>query len=252
MGSQQGDLEARSDELGNPAPILIDYRYWVARYPVTVAAFDAFVNAAGYETRDWWGPRGWVWRAECDRLAPSGWEAQRSLGNRPVVGVSWYEAAAYAAWLDAQLRRRSSQIPEGYQMRLPTEAEWEKAARGEDGRRYAWGNTWDGDRTSAGERMGHAVCVGMYPAGATPEGIMDLTGNVLEWCLSAYRPYPYAADGRDERETGGTRVARGGSWLRDDGCARAACRQHFPPESDHADVGFRLVLSREDTPIKAS
>jgi formylglycine-generating enzyme required for sulfatase activity len=252
MGSREGDLEARADELGNPPGLAIDYRYWIGRYPVTVAAFDAFVRAAGYETKEWWDRQGWSWRNECERQAPRGWEVQRGYGNRPVVGVTWFEGMAYAAWLDAQLRMHTGHIPEGYLLRLPTEAEWEKAARGEEGRRYAWGDDWDAERGNVGERIAHPTAVGIYPLGATPTGAMDMTGNVLEWCLTAYRPYPYTADGRDNPGNSGARVARGGSWLRDGGIARAACRLHFPPQSANGDLGFRLVLSRGEPVVSAA
>jgi formylglycine-generating enzyme required for sulfatase activity len=87
----------------------------------------------------------------------------------------------------------------------------------------------------------------MYPAGATPAGVMDMTGNVFEWCLTAYRRYPYdSADGRNAVAASGRRVARGGSWLRDPGLARAAFRFHSEPGTAHPDVGFRLVLSRAE------
>jgi len=133
-------------------------------------------------------------------------------------------------------------------VRLPTEAEWERAGRGRAGRIYAWGDEpWDEERANIERRIGHASPVGMYPRGATAQdmsGLHDLTGNVWEWTLSLYREYPYRDDdGRNDQEAEGPRVVRGGSW---DGNQRDACcasRLRNGPDSFDADLGFRVVLS---------
>jgi len=245
MGSRSNDLEADADEQGNPFHIEIDYKYWVFRYPVTVAQFQAFIDANAYGTREWWSGSGWEWRKHNNQKSPIQWEAQQLFENRPVVGVTWYEAVAYAAWLDAHLRRKSGQVPANYAVRLPTEAEWERAARGKTGRRYAWGERWNDDYANTQEKIGHITAVGAFPAGATSKGLMDMTGNVFEWCQSRYRAYPYNANnGRNDLEPTGPRVARGGSWLRDSSCGRAAFRLKCSPEQAAIDVGFRLVLAR--------
>ena len=142
------------------------------------------------------------------------WQDQRRFTNRPVIGVSWFEAMAYAAWLDARLRDIGELPPDCY-LRLPTEAEWEKAARSADACRYPWGNEdwcdqWANIRESG---IGHATPVGMFSDGATPAGIADMAGNVREWTHSLYRDYPYApCDGRNDPGSQGPRVLRGGSW----------------------------------------
>lgn len=244
MGSRDDDRDAQRDEVGNISTVTVDYRYWIARYPVTVGAFAGFIRAGGYDSADWWTAAGFKWCRDRVRREPDGWSEQAAFTNRPVVGVSWFEAAAYTRWLDVQLRRRAGDVPENYLMRLPTEAEWEKAARGFLGRRYAWGDDWDGGRANAADSVGRAATVGMFPDGETPAGIQDLSGNVREWCLSAYRPYPYKADdGRNAADAPGMRVLRGGSWSQGPGSARCACRCARLPDISRQDAGFRLVLS---------
>lgn len=141
----------------------IDYPYWMARYPVTVAQYRCYVEAGGYENPNWWTETGWSWRqGQWDsqveeswlrdwlkrrpvelRAMPFWWDDQRLHLNCPVMGVSWFEAMAYCRWLDDALRRSekvSFLEDERYVIRLPTEAEWEKATRYGDDRRYPWGN----------------------------------------------------------------------------------------------------------------
>jgi len=144
---------------------------------------------------------------------------------------------AYATWL-AQVT--------GELWRLPTEAEWERAARGTDGRIYPWGNKWDlaGANTVEGKRGG-TTPVGSYPSGASPSGALDMAGNVWEWTSSQYRPYPYnAGDGRERAESTGNRVPRGGAWDVIARFASTAFRTNnsgFVPELVRSNLGFRLA-----------
>jgi formylglycine-generating enzyme required for sulfatase activity len=183
---------------------------------------------------------------------PMYWQDGR-LNNpsQPVVGICWYEMRAYANWLAAQT---------GEAYRLPTEVEWEAAARGGAGRTYAWGDEYDASRGNVREtRLRRTTPVGVFVEGDTPEGVSDLTGNVVEWTSSAfgnweedpegldpsYR-YPYdGSDGREDAETGPeiARVARGGSWDRDPEGARAAARDSVQPVVRDLDLGGRLGLS---------
>jgi len=161
--------------------------YWISKYEVTNAQFRRFVKATGHQTAARWEARAMEWGE-----------------NAPVVRVSWHDAVAYCAWAG---------------LRLPTEAEWEFAARGRDGRQYPWGNQWDARRcrnSVGGAHWGSAgrpAVVGSYPSGVSPFGCLDMAGNVWEWCSSRYVPYPYnAADVREAAGGSHPRVYRGGSW----------------------------------------
>ena len=168
------------------------------------------------------------------RRAPYYWHDSRFNGaNQPVVGVNWYEAMAYAAWL-AQVTGRP--------YRLPTEAEWEWAARRRL-RRYPWGDEWDpGACNWRGSALNRPNPVGVYTQGATEDGLQELGGNVYEWTTSLYRPYPYAAgDGRERTDVEGLRVVRGGSWYTDKDTVRCAYRDRLNPWDWNNFWGFRLA-----------
>jgi formylglycine-generating enzyme required for sulfatase activity len=249
MGSPKYDRESYDDEHGNPPTLTMPHRYWINRYPVTVGQFAAFIEAGGYRERRWWTQIGWDWLQQDPRNAPAGWMEQHPYSSRPVVMVTWYEAMAYAAWVDAAVRgQEGAPLPAGYVLRLPTEAEWECAARGAAGRRYVWGDDWDPARANLQRTIGSPSPVGAFPGGATPGGIMDLTGNCWEWCLSALGDYPYGPDQkRNNPEVNTRRVLRGGAWGHGRRGARAASRGWFDPGDFSKDVGFRLVLSLADS-----
>jgi formylglycine-generating enzyme required for sulfatase activity len=161
---------------------------------------------------------------------------------QPVVGVCWFEARAYCAWLSAQT---------GQAFRLPTEAEWEAAARGVQCRRYAFGDDFDAARCNTFEtHVRHTTPIGVFPGGQTPEGLVDMTGNTWDWTSSLYTPYPYdAADGREAPSPpGARRVVRGGSWLNDLDFARASFRYDFAPVNRYFDAGLRVVRSSPSLP----
>ena len=156
---------------------------------------------------------------------------------QPVVGISWHEARAYCAWLSVQSDRN---------FRLPTEAEWEAAARGIEGRPYAYGDDFDASRCNAFEtHIRRTTPVGVFPGGETPEGLVDMCGNTWEWTSSLYKPYLYdVADGREHPKTGdGRRVLRGGSWADGRVNARAVYRFWNDPYYRLSDVGFRLLCA---------
>lgn len=278
MGTRRRSAGALPEEGGGQKKLDIPYTYWIARYPVTVAQFRAFIQAGGYDSPDVWTKEGWAWRTgEWDRQVDEGalldwlqrrppeqrtmpilWDDQRHYCNRPVIGVSWFEATAYCKWLDTQLRaslagsKRSFVVPDdyilpsGFVVRLPTEAEWEKAARTGADSRYPWGVApWDENRANIGEsHIGHPTPVGIYPNGASPLGLLDMSGNVWEWTLSLYEPYPYQPhSAREEDAAERTRVVRGGSWITNQKYAYTTSRlQSIPGGLDH-DVGFRPVIS---------
>lgn len=227
----------------------------LAKYPTTNAMFAHFIEAEGYTNPQWWkGIPTAFWRGDGTvkdyyggvRSQPYLWDDARFNGaNQPVVGVSWYEAVAYCRWLTATLH-------DGYEYRLPTEAEWEVAARGQAARRYAWGDDWKAEIANTQELgLGVTTPVGLFPAGATPEGVLDLTGNVWEWCADWYDGKEYARRvGQVVRDPGGpdkgeSKVLRGGSW-RDNAPwgVRCASRTLILPGLDFSvfDVGgFRVA-----------
>ncbi|MGD8856776.1 MAG: formylglycine-generating enzyme family protein, partial [Chloroflexota bacterium] len=211
--------------------------FWLARYPLTNAQYRHFVEAGGYEQQRWWTEAGWRWRQSESVKHPGYWTDSHWNGDRqPVVGVSWYEADAFARWAAETT---------GEPISLPTEAQWEKAARGMDGRTYPWGNDEPTDKLcNFNGNVGKTTPIGQYsPAGDGPYGNADLAGNVWEWTGSLYKPYPYdAGDGREDAAAEGFRALRGGSWLSPRANARAASRDDVSPFDRDSYYGFRLVV----------
>jgi formylglycine-generating enzyme required for sulfatase activity len=183
-----------------------------------------------------WFPEGEIY----DR--PAYWDDSRFNGpNQPVVGLSWFEARAYCAWLSAQ---------SGDRYTLPAEAEWEAAARGRENRVYAYGDEYDPGRCNTFEsHIRGTTPVGVYPSGYTPEGVADLSGNVWEWTNTIYQDYPYSADdGREDDQDGvARRVLRGGSWSLIRYPARAAARRSGLPYPRYHSYGFRLARRSPST-----
>ncbi len=222
--------------------------------PQQVAAWEQLSQMEEEEMRETLGQ----FYADRPRDRPAFWDDERyNNPAQPVVGVNWWEAMAYCAWLKGKLQVASDELqvwrddrPSQVQypisnIQLPSEAQWEKAARGKRGRTYAWGNRWDAGRANTWE--GHVLRpspVGVYPGGTTPEGIHDLSGNVWEWTRSLYRPYPYRADdGREDPAAEGRRVLRGGSWNFNQRYARCAYRNWLIPVNFVNLVGLRVVVS---------
>jgi formylglycine-generating enzyme required for sulfatase activity len=180
-----------------------------------------------------------------------------NASNQPVVGVTWYEAMAYCAWLhelataEAPLwHAGEASIPTllrsgQWQVRLPTEAEWEWAAGGPQHSRYPWGQTFaiENANTLEGRVLGTAS-VGAYPGGAAVCGALDLCGHVWEWTHSLYRSYPYSRiDGREQPRTAGRRTLRGGAWSSDARHARVSYRSHNAPADFNDSAGLRVVVA---------
>jgi len=252
MGASEArDASAYDDEKPQHRIELPSYR--TGLYPVTNAQYRHFVEGGGYEDSRYWMEEGWIWRKANGIVAPEFWdEPMWNNPNRPVVGVSWYEALAFANWLTTQLEMS---------VRLPTEAEWEKAARGNDGRIYPWGDAWDPERANTQETgIGQTSPVGIYPAGASPYGCLDMSGNVWEWTRSLWgqrdaRPdfeYPYdPSDGREDPNARGKRIIRGGSWASSLSKARTAFRGMADPEVRFHFIGFRCeTVSAVDEAIQ--
>jgi hypothetical protein len=204
--------------------------FFMARYPVTNAQFDAFVRAEDGYRQDRW----WEGLAEPDRNYRT---PEWTEGNHPRETVNWYEAMAFCGWVSSRLQ---------YEVRLPTEYEWERAAAGTDGREYPWGNEYKEGFSNVYEpeqQLRRTSAVGMYPHGASAEGAMDLAGNVWEWCLNEY-----AEPERTQKEGTEPRVLRGGSWDGNQAGAGAGCRGYGHPFFRDYETGFRVVCS---SPIHA-
>jgi formylglycine-generating enzyme required for sulfatase activity len=235
MGSSRDDPDAYDDE--KPQHQLYLPTYYIGKTPVTNAQFRPFVEGDGYTNRAYWSDDGWQWRTEKKRTQPRYWDDKKWNGDaQPVVGITWYEAAAYCRWLSAQT---------GDDYRLPSEAEWEKAARGDDERIYPWGNQAPNKtRANFGGAVGRTTPVGSYPAGASPYGVLDMAGNVWEWTRSEYRDYPYDPDdGREEgsNPSGARFVIRGGGCNGLSNYLRASSRDGSSPDDHVDDIGCRLA-----------
>jgi Uncharacterized conserved protein len=200
--------------------------YWIDKFEVTNKTFQAFAAAGGYQTQADWSAAGWEWlQQQSVSLLP-----RYCLGNvpeNPVACVTWYEAEAYAQWRGG---------------RLPTEAEWEYAARGPNSLTYPWGNDFDSSRCNVVDRKGLKP-VGSYPAGVSWVGAFDMAGNVMEWVQDWLGNYsPSIAENPTGSATGKVKVEKGGWWGSTLFVARSAYR-HFedPPEYGDTHIGFRAV-----------
>jgi len=251
--------------------VIIEQPFCMAKYPVTNLQFRQFIEKAdGFNHKEYWSTDGWLWRTgEWDTKAPKeyqGWLKNRPAEKRgepffwhdqkwnnplaPVVGVSWFEAEAYANWLSKQ---------KGHPVRLPTEQEWERAARGVKGREYAWEGEFDRNQVNCAEfwagkddlsdsdtwnkwigsesyQVASTTVVGQFSAGATPEGVCDLSGNVWEWADSWY----------EKKQV--NRILRGGSWDSNRRFCRCAYRYGFVPGNFGYFIGFRLLSPGSDIP----
>jgi len=298
MGSADDEKMAFSNEKPQHRNESIVEGYLISRYPVTNAQFAAFVEAGGYRERRYWTEAGWGWKR--GQTGPRDYGEPFNLPNHPAVGVAWYEAVAFCRWLAEQLRmamrmansewrvwregclgrigevsgnRLSAVRNSQFAIRLPSEAEWEKAARGgkeipnpkaqsprwvenpEPGRVYPWGDGADPNRANYGDTgVGTTSAVGCFPGGASLYGVEDLSGNVWEWTRSLWgknweRPdfgYPYdPGDGREDLEAGRgvRRVLRGGAFYYGARLVRCASRFRYSPDYRSWYRGFRVVAS---------
>jgi len=235
-----GTRESYAEESPQHA-VFVD-AFAIGRVPVTNGLYAIFQRETGAHMPITWGG-----------------DLPAALLTHPVVDVSWRDAQAFCAWLESRTGRR---------FRLPTEAEWEKAARGADGRAFPWGDTFDPRRCNTRESgIGATTPVERYPDGASPYGVLDMAGNVYEWTQSLQALYPYRADdGRNgdapltthaprrllqrlARQASehapppveSRRIIRGGCYANPEGFARCACRLRLDPDRRTPFLGFRLA-----------
>lgn len=224
--------------------------YWIARFPITVAQYSIFTNT-GYtpDAEMWWTQAGWTWRIQ-DKRQPHPWkwdDPDLTNPDQPVIGITWYEAVAFARWMAQQC---ADVLPQGYTLRLPTEAEWEIAVAYDahnQRQRYAWGNdaptrervvyNGTGTRTTAS--------VGMRPSGAATCGAEDMAGNVWEWMCSMYTTYPHQSAtvvedfAAEDKEV----PVRGGCWSSSASFIQNSVRDWHRPDYYDQTTGFRLVMA---------
>ena len=248
MGSDlQQDGMARKSE--SPQQKLELPAFYMARWPVTVAQFAAFVQSSSYAPQN---------------------RSLQGHPNHPVVYVSWQGAIAYCQWLNERLKaiapQRLTQLKSGepdqneagfwqglamgtLHVTLPSEAEWEVAARGADGRRYPWGNEPNPQKANYDDTgINETSAVGCFPAGVSPFGVEDLSGNVWEWTRSVWGDYPYPIPGeerqqRENLDAKGSRVLRGGAFYNSQHYVRCASRNYYDPDNRNSYYGFRVVVS---------
>lgn len=285
MGASEEDEKiikeqgAKSWDDEKPAHNVFLSEYSIGKYPVTNAEFRCFWEQDGYNPdAPWWSEDGRKWRTgawESDlswlpsddlkqtwkdwlarrpvnrRDRPFWWDDPKwNAANLPVVGITWFEMEAYCNWL-----RHITSKP----FRLPTEAEWEHAAHGVENFIWSWGNIWDAEKANTDEaenKIGGTSPVGMYPHGASPYGMEEMIGNVLEWCLDWYNEDEYQRSSPVDKERigkevkdpcrvegGSARVVRGGSWNGDRSLARCSYRSGYGPDDFIDVIGFRVVCS---------
>ena len=219
-----------------PARPVYVAEFQIANAPVTVSQYAVFLESGGQDEQRYWGGSGWEWRqgradgwGREDRSCPDGWQAQLARPFRPVVGVCAYEAEAYCTWLGA-LKNRA--------LRLPSEAEWEYAARGDDGRPFPWGEEFQPGLANTTEKeVLDTLDAGSLPADASPFGVLDMCGNVQQWTSSNYSPAPI-----ESLPPGPLRVARGGSFNDTIFGARTSYRHVHAAGFFYPFLGFRLAL----------
>jgi formylglycine-generating enzyme required for sulfatase activity len=253
---EEGAIRSFVQEWVNTQPLEMR-SFEIARYPITNAQYKLFIDDDGYHPAlPWWdeAARAWLrrddeaakglesWQKRKHKHQPESWEDERfgiARPNHPVVDISWYEAVAFCRWLT----QHRGYNPEGYVYRLPTEAEWEYAARRNTRRIYPWGNEEpDDERANFNRTHEGTTAVGCFPLGTTADGLHDLAGNVWEWTGTVYQAYPYdPTDGREHMDDPADSffVLRGGGWDPLSVSLRASSRYYSPPDARDDDIGFR-------------
>jgi formylglycine-generating enzyme required for sulfatase activity len=206
--------------------------YWIDQYEVTNAAFEAFVKDGGYNNGEYWSKEGAAWLKKQD-VSQLPVACEDTADDHPRTCVTWYEAQAYAAWRGGG---------------LPTEAQWEFAARGTESHIYPWGDKWDEAKANVLDSEG-LTAGGAYLEGASWVGAYDMAGNAMEWVQDWLSSQYYKNSPKEDptgQETGTKKVEKGGWWGSNAYVARSAYR-HFedPPTYQDHHIGFRVVNADE-------
>jgi formylglycine-generating enzyme required for sulfatase activity len=246
MGSNASDPYCSSDETPQHNVYLTAYQ--IGKYEITNIQYKVFMDAGGYSNSCYWTVDGWTWRTENGITSPAYWSSGRYNSGTaypvyPVTCISWYEADAFCRWAGG---------------RLPTEAEWEKAARGTDSSNcWPWGGAWDSTVCNAGcgfiypdaypDTFTYSSPVGCFNAGVSVYGVYDMAGNIYEWINDWYDPNYYSISpasnpaGPSAEETAGYKVIRGGSFTNDAADCRTGSRDRFVPNFRNPGIGFRIA-----------
>jgi formylglycine-generating enzyme required for sulfatase activity len=225
--------------------VTLPYTYRIARYPVTNAEYRRFIEAGGYQERRWWTEQGWAYSRRQSWIEPRLWKDERfNQPTQPVVGVSWYEAVAYCAWL-TEAGRVAGWLPATDAIRLPTSLEWERAVRGTDQRRYPWG-----DEAPNAERanykdtgIGRPTPVGCFPAGEAACGALDGAGNVWEWLATPYAE-PELVDARKDFTTSEWVLMKSSAWATEVANLCCGARDWSGPDDWCNFRSFRIIRFR--------
>jgi formylglycine-generating enzyme required for sulfatase activity len=237
----------RGEDREKPQHKVFLREFQIGKHPLTNTEFAEFIKAGGYEDRRWWTAPGWHAKKGWDWRALDYWDYyQLTRPNHPVIGVGWYECQAYCRWRYAT---------EGQHYHLPSEAEWEKAARGTDERQFPWGNEFDLSRMNIHENdqpVNSTTPVGIYPTGASPYGCLDMAGNVREWVEDdwhdSYDGAPYDGSAWVDNPRGSGRMIRGCCWGDVVEKGWSAIRFHGWLDSRNQYLGFRLSRSISNNP----
>jgi len=262
IGSKEDNELAWNDEKPQHK-VEIPYDYWAGKFPLSFADYNEFVQSTSYVTRaekDGWC---WVWNVEetkWGKIKGANWKNPfgdsgdvDTLDHYPVVQVCWYDARAFCEWLN---QKHNDELPKGYHFRLPSETEWEKAARGLRGNEWPWGNEFDPGLCNSREsgRI-YPIKIGTYsPEGDSEFSVADMSGNIWEWTITLWGDdrntpsyvYPYLIqDGRENQSAGEEyyRIIRGGSYKDDLKAVRSACRDIDPPHYSLSNLGFRVFVA---------
>lgn len=222
---------SRKNETADCSPQHVVYldAYHIGKFEITNKQYHEFIMAGGYRKREFWTPEGWRFITQNNIVSPATWNLIGfNDSSQPAVGMSWYEAAAFAKWAGK---------------RLPTEAEWEKAARGTDGKAYPWGEEINVAAVNY-KAVTRPLVVGNYPEGKSPFGLYDVAGNVWEWVQDWYDPDYYEKRSKNNPKgpnRGNFRVMRGGGWDSNRRHLQCTYRQREKPTWRRLNTGFRVA-----------